>query len=141
MYAIVIILLLVYLINNLLTYSFAKICASFSCNFFFIFICIHVFVCCILSWLRGIDSAMVMYSNIYLKTFSFIVVKHQRCINKYVVVCFKLWDVAQAKCVRLMAGHAARVGSLAWNSFILSRYCTCHLPGERCITAFNLKGY
>lgn len=32
----------------------------------------------------------------------------------------QLWDVAQAKCVRVMGGHAARVGSLAWNSFILS---------------------
>ncbi|PFX25778.1 Cell division cycle protein 20-like [Stylophora pistillata] len=32
----------------------------------------------------------------------------------------QLWDVVQAKCVRVMGGHAARVGSLAWNSFILS---------------------
>jgi len=32
----------------------------------------------------------------------------------------QLWDVAQSNCVRVMEGHAARVGSLAWNSFILS---------------------
>ena len=33
----------------------------------------------------------------------------------------QLWDVAQSKCIRVMEGHVARVGSLAWNSFILSR--------------------
>ncbi|KAJ7321744.1 ubiquitin-protein transferase activating protein [Desmophyllum pertusum] len=37
--------------------------------------------------------------------------------SKYQV---QLWDVEQAKCIRVMGGHAARVGSLAWNSFILS---------------------
>lgn len=33
----------------------------------------------------------------------------------------QLWDVDQGCCVRVMEGHAARVGSLAWNSYILSR--------------------
>lgn len=42
-------------------------------------------------------------------------------INLSICYLFQLWDVAQAKCVRVMGGHAARVGSLAWNSFILSR--------------------
>ncbi|XP_045160528.2 cell division cycle protein 20 homolog [Mercenaria mercenaria] len=32
----------------------------------------------------------------------------------------QLWDVAQQKRLRNMAGHAARVGSLSWNSYILS---------------------
>lgn len=41
-------------------------------------------------------------------------------INKVIHIFFQLWDVVQAKCVRVMGGHAARVGSLAWNSFILS---------------------
>ncbi|XP_041483134.1 cell division cycle protein 20 homolog [Lytechinus variegatus] len=31
-----------------------------------------------------------------------------------------LWDVSKPKCLRCMAGHPARVGSLAWNSYILS---------------------
>ena len=36
-------------------------------------------------------------------------------------ITLQLWDVAQSKCIRVMEGHVARVGSLAWNSFILSR--------------------
>ncbi|XP_038074664.1 cell division cycle protein 20 homolog [Patiria miniata] len=32
----------------------------------------------------------------------------------------QLWDVAATKRLRNMSGHAARVGSLAWNNFILS---------------------
>ncbi|XP_046850230.1 cell division cycle protein 20 homolog [Xenia sp. Carnegie-2017] len=32
----------------------------------------------------------------------------------------QLWDVEHKKRVRKMTGHAARVGSLSWNSFILS---------------------
>ncbi|XP_028401139.1 cell division cycle protein 20 homolog [Dendronephthya gigantea] len=32
----------------------------------------------------------------------------------------QLWDVEQQKRVRKMTGHAARVGSLSWNSFILT---------------------
>lgn len=35
----------------------------------------------------------------------------------------QLWDVEQQKRVRKMTGHVARVGSLSWNSFILTRYC------------------
>ena len=34
----------------------------------------------------------------------------------------QLWDVAQQKKMRSMTGHAARVGALSWNSYILSRY-------------------
>ena len=33
----------------------------------------------------------------------------------------KLWDVDRSCCVRVMEGHAARVGSLAWNAYTLSR--------------------
>ncbi|XP_067000605.1 cell division cycle protein 20 homolog [Anabrus simplex] len=32
----------------------------------------------------------------------------------------QLWDCAEMKRIRVMAGHSARVGSLAWNSYILS---------------------
>jgi cell division cycle protein 20 (cofactor of APC complex) len=32
----------------------------------------------------------------------------------------QLWDVAASKQIRSMGGHSARVGALAWNSFILS---------------------
>ncbi|PIK44016.1 putative cell division cycle protein 20-like [Apostichopus japonicus] len=32
----------------------------------------------------------------------------------------QLWDVDQSKRLRTMTGHAARVGSLSWNSYILS---------------------
>ncbi|XP_068686689.1 cell division cycle protein 20 homolog [Montipora foliosa] len=32
----------------------------------------------------------------------------------------QLWDLNHCTCVRVMEGHAARVGSLAWNSYILS---------------------
>ncbi|KAK7492880.1 hypothetical protein BaRGS_00015827 [Batillaria attramentaria] len=32
----------------------------------------------------------------------------------------QLWDVAQQKRLRNMTGHSARVGSLSWNSYILS---------------------
>ncbi|XP_033122183.1 cell division cycle protein 20 homolog [Anneissia japonica] len=32
----------------------------------------------------------------------------------------QLWDVEKEKCLRTMSGHAARVGSLSWNSFLLS---------------------
>ncbi|NXX80011.1 CDC20 protein, partial [Urocolius indicus] len=32
----------------------------------------------------------------------------------------QLWDVQQQKCLRNMTSHAARVGSLSWNSHILS---------------------
>lgn len=32
----------------------------------------------------------------------------------------QLWDVDRSCCVRVMEGHAARVGSLAWNTHILS---------------------
>ncbi|XP_070563787.1 cell division cycle protein 20 homolog [Ptychodera flava] len=32
----------------------------------------------------------------------------------------QLWDIAQSKRLRNMTGHAARVGALSWNSFIVS---------------------
>ncbi|XP_054006881.1 cell division cycle protein 20 homolog [Hylaeus anthracinus] len=35
----------------------------------------------------------------------------------------QLWDCSQAKRVRVMNGHAARVGSLSWNSHILTTGC------------------
>ncbi|CAH1781720.1 unnamed protein product [Owenia fusiformis] len=35
----------------------------------------------------------------------------------------QLWDVGAQKLVRTMTGHAARVGSLAWNAYILSSGC------------------
>ncbi|KAL0126868.1 hypothetical protein PUN28_005312 [Cardiocondyla obscurior] len=35
----------------------------------------------------------------------------------------ELWDCSQMKRMRIMDGHAARVGSLAWNSHILSSGC------------------
>ncbi|XP_034934492.1 cell division cycle protein 20 homolog [Chelonus insularis] len=35
----------------------------------------------------------------------------------------ELWDCSQMKRVRIMNGHAARVGSLAWNAHILSSGC------------------
>lgn len=34
--------------------------------------------------------------------------------------CIELWDIQQQRRLRTMAGHAARVGSLAWNEHILS---------------------
>lgn len=33
----------------------------------------------------------------------------------------QLWDVQQQKRLRNMTSHSARVGSLCWNSYILSR--------------------
>ena len=35
----------------------------------------------------------------------------------------ELYDCSQMKRLRIMAGHAARVGSLSWNSHILSSGC------------------
>lgn len=35
----------------------------------------------------------------------------------------ELWDCSQMKRVRVMNGHAARIGSLAWNSHVLSSGC------------------
>ena len=35
----------------------------------------------------------------------------------------ELWDCSQMKRVRVMNGHAARVGSLAWNSYVLTSGC------------------
>lgn len=35
----------------------------------------------------------------------------------------ELWDCTQVKKLRIMEGHSARVGSLAWNSYILSSGC------------------
>lgn len=35
----------------------------------------------------------------------------------------ELWDCSQMKRVRVMSGHAARVGSLAWNSHVLTSGC------------------
>ncbi|XP_064615021.1 cell division cycle protein 20 homolog [Liolophura sinensis] len=35
----------------------------------------------------------------------------------------ELWDVEERKLVRSMGGHAARIGSLSWNSHILSSGC------------------
>lgn len=35
----------------------------------------------------------------------------------------ELWDCSEVKRVRVMNGHAARVGSLAWNSHILTSGC------------------
>lgn len=35
----------------------------------------------------------------------------------------ELWDCSQMKRVRVMNGHVSRVGSLAWNSHILSSGC------------------
>ena len=46
-------------------------------------------------------------------------------------VCFstQVWDVERNKILRNMRGHAARVGALCWNNYILSRsggiLCTC----------------
>lgn len=34
--------------------------------------------------------------------------------------CVEIWDVAQQRKMRTMAGHSARVGSLAWNEHVLS---------------------
>ena len=42
-------------------------------------------------------------------------------VRCFVDVFFKLWDVGQGKIIRNMTGHAARVGTLSWNSYILSR--------------------
>ncbi|CAG9858269.1 unnamed protein product [Phyllotreta striolata] len=35
----------------------------------------------------------------------------------------ELWDCSRSKKLRIMEGHSARVGSLAWNSYILSSGC------------------
>lgn len=35
----------------------------------------------------------------------------------------ELWDCSQTKRVRIMNGHSARVGSLSWNSHVLSSGC------------------
>ncbi|KAF7281985.1 cell division cycle 20 protein fzy [Rhynchophorus ferrugineus] len=35
----------------------------------------------------------------------------------------ELWDCSRSKRLRIMDGHSARVGSLAWNSYILSSGC------------------
>ncbi|XP_023018286.2 cell division cycle 20 protein fzy [Leptinotarsa decemlineata] len=35
----------------------------------------------------------------------------------------ELWDCERAKKLRIMEGHSARVGSLSWNSFVLSSGC------------------
>lgn len=35
----------------------------------------------------------------------------------------ELWDCARSKRMRIMEGHSARVGSLSWNSYILSSGC------------------
>ncbi|KAH1022622.1 hypothetical protein HUJ04_012000 [Dendroctonus ponderosae] len=35
----------------------------------------------------------------------------------------QLWDCARAKRLRVMAGHSARVGSLAWNSYVVTSGC------------------
>ncbi|XP_071949532.1 cell division cycle protein 20 homolog [Antedon mediterranea] len=32
----------------------------------------------------------------------------------------QLWDIEKQKCLRTMSGHAHRVGSLSWNSFVLT---------------------
>lgn len=37
--------------------------------------------------------------------------------------CVQLWDVEMGKCLRTMTGHSGRVGSLSWNSHILSSGC------------------
>lgn len=35
----------------------------------------------------------------------------------------QIWDASQAKKMRVMDGHSARIGSLSWNSYILSSGC------------------
>ncbi|CAG9822770.1 unnamed protein product [Phaedon cochleariae] len=35
----------------------------------------------------------------------------------------ELWDCSRSKKLRIMEGHSARVGSLAWNSYVLSSGC------------------
>ncbi|KAL1489266.1 hypothetical protein ABEB36_014199 [Hypothenemus hampei] len=35
----------------------------------------------------------------------------------------ELWDCSRSKRLRIMNGHSARVGSLAWNSFVLTSGC------------------
>lgn len=35
----------------------------------------------------------------------------------------ELWDCARSKRLRIMEGHSARVGSLAWNSYVVSSGC------------------
>lgn len=35
----------------------------------------------------------------------------------------QLWDCVRAKRLRVMAGHSARVGSLAWNSYVVTSGC------------------
>lgn len=35
----------------------------------------------------------------------------------------ELWDCSQMKRMRIMNGHVARVGSLSWNSHVLSSGC------------------
>lgn len=35
----------------------------------------------------------------------------------------ELWDCTRSKRLRIMNGHSARVGSLAWNSFVLTSGC------------------
>ena len=40
----------------------------------------------------------------------------------YLLIHFQLWDVGKQKKLRTMTGHSARVGSLSWNTHILSRF-------------------
>ena len=42
------------------------------------------------------------------------------CAQLMMFVIFQLWDTSALKRERIMAGHGGRVGSLSWNSYILS---------------------
>ena len=39
------------------------------------------------------------------------------------MLTLQIWDTSQAKKMRAMDGHSARVGSLSWNQHILSSGC------------------
>ena len=41
----------------------------------------------------------------------------------------QLWDASSLSKVRSMGGHSCRVGSLAWNTHILTRYVLIFLTG------------
>lgn len=40
--------------------------------------------------------------------------------------CVQLWDVEREKTIRVMKGHADRVGVLAWNRHTVTRYTSIH---------------
>lgn len=104
--------------------------------------CVHISDLNLIDWSESNILAVALGANVYLWNAATGTIEQLLELNGNDYVCSvawiqegpylavgttvgntELWDCSQTKRVRVMNGHAARVGSLSWNSHILTSGC------------------